>query len=109
MKEYIGRQDAIDVVAKAYRYESDRLTALQELPTVAFAEESDNDRLKTILLNAIDIIFEHELGDVSRYENVSEFWKYLFTELGTDLVELTSLGIDLSDYEPEGGFGNDGE
>lgn len=32
--ELIKRQDAIDVVAKAYRYESDRLTALQELPTV---------------------------------------------------------------------------
>lgn len=34
MEELIKRQDAIDVVAKAYRYESDRLTALQELPTV---------------------------------------------------------------------------
>lgn len=32
MEELIKRQDAIDVVAKAYRYETDRLTALQELP-----------------------------------------------------------------------------
>lgn len=109
MKEYISRQDAIDVVAKAYHYESDRLTALQELPTVAIAEESDNDRLKTILLNAIDIIFEHESGDTSRYDDVLKFWKYLFTELGTDSAELSSLGVDLSDYEPEGGFGNDGK
>lgn len=34
MEELIKRQDAINVVAKAYRYESDRLTALQELPIV---------------------------------------------------------------------------
>lgn len=31
--ELISRQAAIDVVAKTYRYESDRITALQELPT----------------------------------------------------------------------------
>lgn len=34
MEKLIKRQDAIDVVAKTYRYESDRMTALQELPTV---------------------------------------------------------------------------
>lgn len=32
-KEYISRQDAIDVIMQTYRYESDRMTALQELPT----------------------------------------------------------------------------
>lgn len=31
MAEFIKRQDAIDVVAKQYRYESDRMTALQDL------------------------------------------------------------------------------
>lgn len=34
MSELIKRQDAIDVVGQLYRYESDRMTALQELPTV---------------------------------------------------------------------------
>ena len=34
MEELIKRQDAIDVVSKAYRHESDRITALQELPIV---------------------------------------------------------------------------
>ena len=34
MSNLIRRQDAIDVVAKFYKYESDRMTALQELPTV---------------------------------------------------------------------------
>lgn len=34
MSDLIRRQDAIDVVAKLYKYESDRMTALQELPTV---------------------------------------------------------------------------
>lgn len=34
MGDLIRRQDAIDVVAKLYKYESDRMTALQELPTV---------------------------------------------------------------------------
>lgn len=34
MSDLIKRQDAIDVVGKLYRYESDRMTALQELPRV---------------------------------------------------------------------------
>lgn len=38
MAELIKRQDAINAVAKAYRYESDRMTALQEVPTVTEAE-----------------------------------------------------------------------
>ena len=33
-KEYISRQDAIDVIMQTYRYESDRMTALQELPII---------------------------------------------------------------------------
>lgn len=40
MDELVKRQDVIDVVAKSYRYESDRMTALQELPTVDMATES---------------------------------------------------------------------
>lgn len=38
MSELIKRQDAIDVVAKSYRYESDRMTALQELPVITELE-----------------------------------------------------------------------
>ena len=38
MSELIKRQDAIDAVAKAYRYESDRMTALQKIPTVTEEE-----------------------------------------------------------------------
>lgn len=34
MREYIDRMDAIKTVAQLYRYESDRMTALQELPTI---------------------------------------------------------------------------
>lgn len=32
--DLIKRQDAIDAVMKTYNYESDRMTALQEIPTV---------------------------------------------------------------------------
>lgn len=39
MNEYIKRQDAIDVVATNYRYESDRLTALQEIPSIDIEEK----------------------------------------------------------------------
>lgn len=38
MVEYIKRQDAIDAVGKAYRYESDRMTALQEVPVADVRE-----------------------------------------------------------------------
>lgn len=34
MNDLIRRQEAIDIVAKEYQYESDRITALQKIPTV---------------------------------------------------------------------------
>ena len=34
MDDLIRRQDAIDIVAKEYQYESDRITALQKIPAV---------------------------------------------------------------------------
>ena len=34
MNDLISRQDVIDVVAKEYKYESDRITALQKIPVV---------------------------------------------------------------------------
>ena len=38
MSELIKRQDAINAVAQLYRYESDRMTALQEVPAVTEQE-----------------------------------------------------------------------
>lgn len=46
MCEYIKRQDAIDVVGKQYRYESDRMTALQELPVIQIKCEETNETNK---------------------------------------------------------------
>ena len=34
MSDLIRRQDAIDAIAKSYRYESERMTALQNVPAV---------------------------------------------------------------------------
>lgn len=39
MDALIKKQDAIDVVARTYQNESDRMTALQELPTVDIEKE----------------------------------------------------------------------
>lgn len=61
MSEYIKRQDAIDVVGQAYRYESDRMTALQELPTVNLPNDeelevtqSDIDAFKAYVEDCMD-------------------------------------------------------
>lgn len=40
MSEYIKRQEAIGVMAQSYPYESDRMTALQELPVIELDEET---------------------------------------------------------------------
>lgn len=42
MSDLIKRQDAIDAVAKLYRYESDRMTALQEVPAITEQEIRNN-------------------------------------------------------------------
>lgn len=44
MSEYIKRQDAIDAVARSYPYESDRMTALQEVPVI----EVEDKRLELL-------------------------------------------------------------
>ena len=64
-------------------------------------EYSETDRLRTMLMNAVDLIFEHESGDASRYEDVNEFWEYLFDQHGSDSKEMAALGLDLSDYGVE--------
>lgn len=54
MREYIDRMDAIKTVAQLYRYESDRMTALQELPTIEVgwipvSERLPGDNIKVIV------------------------------------------------------------
>lgn len=39
---YIKRQDAINAVMQNYCYESDRLTALQELPAIDIPSAEEN-------------------------------------------------------------------
>lgn len=39
MEKYIKRSDAIKAVGQQYRYESDRMTALQEVPVININEE----------------------------------------------------------------------
>ena len=48
MSDLIRRQDAIDVVAKLYKYESDRMTALQEIPTVEAKPVINGEWIKEI-------------------------------------------------------------
>lgn len=51
MSNLIKRQDAIEVVAKSYKYESDRMTALQELPVfnVDAVKEQVCDEIRCIM------------------------------------------------------------
>lgn len=63
MSEYIKKQDAINVVGQLYRYESDRMTALQELPTIHLPNieelnvtQNDIDVFKTYIEDCMDKI-----------------------------------------------------
>ena len=51
MDELIKRQDVIDVMTMVYRYETDRLTAVQELPTVDIGKMLDKivERLEELV------------------------------------------------------------
>ncbi len=51
MDELIKRQDVIDVMTMVYRYETDRLTAVQELPTVDIGKMLDKivERLEKLV------------------------------------------------------------
>lgn len=55
----------------------------------------NEERLKDILENSIDLIVEHEAVDFGSPE---EFWEYFYGQLGTSKEELKSLGIDTSVY-----------
>lgn len=52
--ELISRQAAIDVVAKQYNYESDRMTALQRLPV--FDEDSGKTGMSIPVEEVVDML-----------------------------------------------------
>ena len=69
MSEYIKRQDAIDTVGQSYKYESDRMTALQELPVmnIQSVEERQNTHIVIKKEDALKYLTEVEyLFDKSR-------------------------------------------
>ena len=55
-------------------------------------EPNPEERLRVLLLNALTMYAE-EHSD--RYNSSSEFWEFLYGELGTDKEELEELGIKL--------------
>lgn len=59
MSELIRRQDAIDVLARQYRYESDRMTALQEIPVINELECIDAVEMCKIKI-ALDKLKEYQ-------------------------------------------------
>ncbi len=84
MSELIKRQDAIDAVAKLYRYESDRMTALQEVPVITeqeirnkvideFAELLKSDEFQKYNL---DMVFETS-RDLSYSHCINAFCEYI--------------------------------
>lgn len=58
MSIYIKRQDAIDAVAKSYRYEADRITVMQELPVL------NADSVKEQVCEEIRIIMDTYVGSL---------------------------------------------
>jgi len=57
-------------------------------------EITAEERLKVLLANAIGIYAE---AHADRYNSSSEFWEFLYGDIGTDEEEMKELGIDLSD------------
>ena len=57
-------------------------------------EPTPEERLRVLLLNALTMYAE-EHSD--RYNSSSEFWRFIYGELGTDKEELEELGINLSE------------
>ena len=74
MSESIKRQDAIDVVGQVYRYESDRMTALQELPTVDLPYDEELDIIQSDI-DAFKAYIEDCMDDVA-FENTD--WNHSY-------------------------------
>lgn len=63
MSELIKRQDAINAIIQNYRYESDRLTALQELATTT------EEKIKTDAIMNYSVAVLAEVAESARQED----------------------------------------
>lgn len=63
MSDLIKRQDAINAVMQNYRYESDRMTALQELPVIA------EERIKTDAIMNYSVAVLAEIVECAKQED----------------------------------------
>ena len=95
--ELIERQKAIDVVAKLYRYESDRMTALQELPII----ETNENRKNTY----IDRIQNMTSEELARFiwcvlHNEDEYGEEVLTVCfaGEDSIEMGDNPKDIKEW-----------
>ena len=72
MGELIKRQDAINAVMQNYCYESDRMTALQELPAIT-EEKIKTDAIKNFATAVLDEVAEFaKQEDAPIYEGDKE-------------------------------------
>ena len=85
MREYIDRMDAIKTVAQLYRYESDRMTALQELPTIEVGWIPVSERLPESNGRYIAC-----LGDVCVCELTFEGGKWFNPDTGNEYLDVTA-------------------
>lgn len=63
MSDLIKRQDAINAVMQNYRYESDRMTALQELPVIT------EERIKTDAIMNYSVAVLAEIVECAKQED----------------------------------------
>lgn len=63
-------------------------------------QEVDNEkRLAVLLANSIGMYADQHYNN---YSSGKEFWKMYLGDLGTDMAELLSLGVDISGYVEDG-------
>lgn len=103
MSEYIKRQDAIDTVAKSYPYESDRMTALQELPVrnIKKYHTKENSKLAKYAMTEVVVLMELKRNEIetSYAEKGIEKGEKVFLARFFDGTEGEVLESELS--EPE--------
>lgn len=89
-RNLIDRQKAIDVVAQSYRYESDRITALQKLPAITEEE---------IRAKAVDE-FARYIAEYVDKRGIEELFRRPYT-LTEELAEAFKEGYDLKKEQEE--------
>lgn len=89
MSEYIKRQEAINTVATSYKYESDRLTALQELETV-----TEKDIAKNEIMNFAVAV----LAEVAEYAKQEDSPLYKGDEEIDSFVRLSDVNKAINKY-----------